>query len=60
MQLRQMDRVGLGGNISLVNQSVSLVFMVLVQVILLIPILLVTILPLRWSSSLSGSSSIVR
>ena len=32
MQLRQMDRVGLGGNISLVNQSVSLVFMVLVQV----------------------------
>ena len=44
MQLRQMDRVGLGGNISLVNQSVSLVFMVLVQVILLIPILLVTML----------------
>ena len=41
MQLRQMDRVGLGGNISLVNQSVSLVFMVLVQVILFIPILLV-------------------
>ena len=50
MQLRQMDRVGLGGNISLVNQSVSLVFMVLVQVLLLIPILLVTILSLRWSS----------
>lgn len=35
MQLRQMDRVGLGGNISLVNQSVSLVFMVLVQVVII-------------------------
>ena len=43
MQLRQMDRVGLGGNISLVNQSVSLVFMVLVQVIIILfLILLVT------------------
>ena len=41
MQLRQMDRVGLGGNISLVNQSVSLAFMMLVQVTLFIPIILV-------------------
>lgn len=32
MQLRQLDRVGLGGTISLMNQTVSLVFMVLVQV----------------------------
>ena len=40
MQLRQMDRVGLGGNISLVNQSVSLAFMVLVQVTFFIPIII--------------------
>ena len=42
MQLRQMDRVGLGGNISLVNQSVSLAFMVLVQVTFFIPIIITT------------------
>ena len=48
MQLRQMDRVGLGGNISLVNQSVSLAFMVLVQVTLLILILLVSMFSTRW------------
>ena len=41
MQLRQMDRVGLGGNISLVNQSVSLAFMVLVQVTFFIPIIII-------------------
>ena len=35
MQLRQMDRVGLGGNISLMNQTVSLAFMVLVQVVII-------------------------
>ena len=44
MQLRQMDRVGLGGNISLVNQSVSLAFMVLVQVTLFIPIIIISII----------------
>ena len=43
MQLRQMDRVGLGGNISLVNQSVSLAFMVLVQVTFFIPTIIITI-----------------
>ena len=48
MQLRQMDRVGLGGNISLVNQSVSLAFMVLVQVTLLILILLISMFSTRW------------
>ena len=35
MQLRQMDKVGLGGNISLMNQTVSLAFMVLVQVVII-------------------------
>ena len=48
MQLRQMDRVGLGGNISLVNQSVSLAFMVLVQVTLLNLILLISMFSTRW------------
>ena len=43
MQLRQMDRVGLGGNISLVNQSVSLAFMVLVQVTFFISTIIITI-----------------